>query len=426
MREAIDNGSVSTLPSRDVAQTCLPLRTTQPVTRFLDGLRGLAALYVLMHHAARLAQNETKLNPGRWAVVLRMLGIAFQHGHVAVVFFFVLSGFVIHLRFARQLRDDPLGARFDWIDFVARRARRLYPPLIAALAITWLCDRVGAHLGLPSYYAAGGAFYTWVPDAMRENHGLRTLLGNLTFLMQLHVPPYGTDLPLWSLAYEWWFYMLYPLLWRVNKRSVLLATLVVVGLFQLTRFPAGWPDIDDGASALRSWQASFIRRVLAALPAWWCGAVLADVYCGRLRIPYRALCLLVLTLPLAAIDRVPETLKILAMAVGFCGILATGFAIQERGIRLRLFERLKFLGDFSYTLYAIHMPLVILLFGLWATRGPAQAPFFGPIGMLIVVCMPIAVAYVVHLFVERPFTTNSRAQTSSRCFTSDLRAAGAR
>src|SRR5258706_3599873 len=123
MREVFGRGSVSTLPSGDAAQTCLTLRSAPPGTRFLDGLRALAALYVLMHHAVRLMRNETRPNAGGWAIVLKIMGIVFQHAHFAVVFFFVLSGFVIHLRFAGELRDDPLGARFDWIDFVARRAR---------------------------------------------------------------------------------------------------------------------------------------------------------------------------------------------------------------------------------------------------------------------------------------------------------------
>src|SRR5258708_5608347 len=167
MRDVINSGSAITqLPSKPTKQADLPLRTAQLDTRFLDGLRGLAAFYVLMHHAVRLAQNEERVNSRSWTLALKVLGIIFHHGHAAVIFFFVLSGFVIHLRYARQLRDDPLRARFNWTEFVVRRARRLYPPLIAALAITWLCDLAARRLGLPSFYGAGGEFYTWIPDAL--------------------------------------------------------------------------------------------------------------------------------------------------------------------------------------------------------------------------------------------------------------------
>ena len=126
MRQAADYGSVATLspPSLNLGAQPMPRAEVLP-TRFLDGLRGLAAFYVLMHHAVRLAQNETRQSSGAWAMALRVLGIIFHHGHAAVIFFFVLSGFVIHLRYARQLRDNPLGARFNWTEFVIRRVRRL-------------------------------------------------------------------------------------------------------------------------------------------------------------------------------------------------------------------------------------------------------------------------------------------------------------
>src|SRR5260221_7151810 len=119
MREAIDAASVSTLspPSaRSAPGPAATARAAIPDTRFLDGLRALAAFYVLVHHALWLARSTPAT--GTWAKVLAVLSLAFKHGHAAVIFFFVLSGFVIHLRYAKHLEADPLGARFNWLDFV--------------------------------------------------------------------------------------------------------------------------------------------------------------------------------------------------------------------------------------------------------------------------------------------------------------------
>src|SRR6516164_10849165 len=110
---------------------------------FLDGLRGLAAFYVMVGHARWLLwegySDGYKLHPERYStmgkIIVHLLS-AFRWGHEAVIFFFVLSGFVIHLRYAAGLANGSRD-RFDFWPYFVRRARRLYPPLLAALAVTF-------------------------------------------------------------------------------------------------------------------------------------------------------------------------------------------------------------------------------------------------------------------------------------------------
>src|SRR5919205_40528 len=114
---------------------------------FLDGLRGLAALYVVAGHARWLlweGYSEGFLaHPGQYTGLGKLLVYAsalLRYGHEAVLFFFVLSGFVIHLRYSRQLRAGNGESRFDWRSYVWRRAKRLYPPLLFALILTAVFD----------------------------------------------------------------------------------------------------------------------------------------------------------------------------------------------------------------------------------------------------------------------------------------------
>ena len=128
---------------------------------FLDGLRGLAAFYVMVGHARWLLWEGYSVgfqkHPASYSTINKALMYffsLFKYGHEAVLFFFVLSGFVIHLRYARQMKEQGNEAKFDWAAFVWRRARRLYPPLLAALGLTFILDSIGKAHGFAIYHQA--------------------------------------------------------------------------------------------------------------------------------------------------------------------------------------------------------------------------------------------------------------------------------
>ena len=89
--------------------------------KLLDGVRGLAAQPVLLSHSFALvfvgAQGSTPLVLG-WLARL------------AVIIFFVLSGFVISAGIAGEIRQT---GKFNWIEYTIRRAARIYPPYLAAI-----------------------------------------------------------------------------------------------------------------------------------------------------------------------------------------------------------------------------------------------------------------------------------------------------
>src|SRR5260370_41475594 len=103
--------------------------------RFLDGLRGLAAFYVMAGHARMflwegyfegyVKHPELYSVPGKFLAYFLLL---FSFGRQAVLLFFVLSGFLIHLRYAHALKVDSNETHFGWRAYIVRLARRLYPP----------------------------------------------------------------------------------------------------------------------------------------------------------------------------------------------------------------------------------------------------------------------------------------------------------
>lgn len=122
-------------PNREITQNNSVPTNARLHLNFLDGIRAIAALYVLMHH---LWLSQRALLPQGWPTGW------LAYGHLAVDVFIVLSGFCLMLPVARfkELRG---GARH----FFARRARRILPPVYACivlcLPINILVSRLGHH-----------------------------------------------------------------------------------------------------------------------------------------------------------------------------------------------------------------------------------------------------------------------------------------
>src|SRR5262249_23783089 len=129
-------------------------------------------------------------------------------GHDAVMVFFVLSGFLVGGAVVNAFRQR----RWNLRQYAVARATRLYVVLIPALALTAFWDRLGLH------WFGQHTIYTGVADVFRhdffnvsERAGLGALLGNLFFVQTVLVPPFGSNDALWSLAFEGWYYVMFPL-----------------------------------------------------------------------------------------------------------------------------------------------------------------------------------------------------------------------
>jgi peptidoglycan/LPS O-acetylase OafA/YrhL len=358
---------------------------------FLDGLRGLAALYVAVGHARWLLwegyAEGYKLHAQRYSLLGKALvfGLApFRWGHEAVIFFFVLSGFVIHLGYATRLAEGR-AARFDFWPYLKRRAKRLYPPLVVALLVTFALDSLGRSLQLPTSMRA--TLYPLMNASIGADHSLVTAIRNLVFIMN---PVFGSDSPLWSLGYEWYFYLIYPAVYLVARRSSKGATLVMIALSAVGNAPI-WPE------SLR-----WLCLVFQMMIVWWFGALLAERFAGRLRTDYRAITALILA-PLALAARPWGTFAHdLIVGLGFTGLLAGCFALQERGASLALLARLRPVGEMSYTLYVIHFPILVFMGGSLMKANNGLLPsHFGWFGGGLLFC--VLVAWALHFVIERPF-----------------------
>lgn len=110
-------------------------RANRPHFEVLDGLRGTAALSVLLFHILEITTSDPAHNPLR-------------HAHLAVDFFFALSGFVLgHAYDARLSATAAPGLRLDVKGFFIRRLIRLHPMVILSMSIGLLSFLLDPYVG---------------------------------------------------------------------------------------------------------------------------------------------------------------------------------------------------------------------------------------------------------------------------------------
>jgi peptidoglycan/LPS O-acetylase OafA/YrhL len=356
----------------------------------LDGLRGLAALFVVLHH------TWLTVWPNLFDTQLPVLGAATRvlaFGHFGVVVFIVLSGFCLALPVARsgELRG---GAP----RFFARRARRLLPPYYASLALSLLLvwtlvgSRTGTHWDIS------------VPVDWRGYVGNSLLLGDVLGGGQInHV--------WWSVALEWQIYLAFPLLvgcWLKfgAGSATALAGLITGGV---------WLAIDRFTLVGAVHLGSLMPWFLVLFSLGMLGAAVAEADAPSMRRLRRGanwgrlgmLAGLGVVAVCAAVgrDTALAHLAALDLVVGVASVCLIVASCREDGPLRRVLSWRPFvlLGGFSYSLYLIHAPLlqVVWQYGLHPFGLGASATF----ALLALAGVPLVVAasYAFFLAFERPF-----------------------
>ena len=371
--------------------------------RFLDGLRGIAAFIVLMGHARLLLWEGFawgyQRHPETYSLIDKamMYGLSlFRYGHEMVVLFFILSGFVIHLRFSNREKRGMMALKAFWF----RRFKRLYPPLLFVLLLTFILDSLGKSLGWSIYFQQTP--YPNINSDIVSVTDATTLLGNLLFLMSAYVTTFGTTLVTWSLMYEWWFYMIYPLFLFLSLRfGFIKVTILVVLLFLVSFFK-------DLLAPLLLW------KVLNGFVIWWMGACLVEIWnnrAGATQKLYAYLPYLLVFFPIAIILKEKYlTFSYLwldfVFGLSFTGFIALCLRLNPHHILIRFLNALKPLGDCSYTLYLIHVPLFVFLSGwLIHTEGGLPKHHYYVLGGTVIVSI---MAYYLHFLIEKPFISSTK------------------
>lgn len=171
---------------------------------FVHGLRGLAALSVVLFHATLNARASEHL-------VLRSLQSPFLHGYLAVPVFLVLSGFLLSV----PVVTNGYALRGGLPGFLRRRALRILPPYYAAYLLDMTFFAAAAWLARFAGKSPGGM----VLHQLQIGYRPPTVLAHLLLVHNLSEEwVRGMDAILWTIACEWQIYLLFALVlvpvWR--------------------------------------------------------------------------------------------------------------------------------------------------------------------------------------------------------------------
>ncbi|HKO62628.1 MAG TPA: acyltransferase [Pyrinomonadaceae bacterium] len=357
----------------------------------IDALRGIAALGVVLYHAVLQTQNAVPGNLFQWPVQ----GIVFLSslGYIGVFLFFVISGFCIHLQWAKSRLTNPQPIRFG--TFWKRRIRRLYPPYLIAIFL---------FLAMAASSVGIDVTHFFVYDVVMH-------------LLMLHnLDPhtcYSINGVFWTLAIEEQLYLAYFLLLYLRKRwgwgvTLLTCALARVGWFFLSHVV--WISTGYGLPVPEAAASHWF--------SWALGALAVEAAVGLIELPKWCrniwLCLIALvgasaislTLPYMQKDTLLHDGSWMLMHPlwGFGFFVVVNRAVNaernwmERLRQPRLVTAAAAIGVFSYSLYLTHE---IVIMQSWRFSFYSLPPIINT--LLVVTPATIGFAWVFYRFCEQPF-----------------------
>lgn len=371
----------------------------------LDAMRGGAALAVVTYHALGVAPLTASSGWEWWLPQVTSYVVHFAYA--GIYLFFVISGFCIHLYWAKARAAGVHQPVIDFLTFWKRRVTRLYPPYFVALALYLVYIAYKSHVEVT-------AFYLWdilLHVFMLHNLDIRTT--------------YTINGAFWTLAIEEQLYLAYFLLLFLRirygwTRALLVSFSARIAWVMIARFfsHSFGVHIPVGEAAATNW---FIWALGALSVEAAVGVIKLPAWCYRMSAAAVALgCAMALAQILPTLDQAGWAHDIgwIAMhpawGMGFFIFVNYAVAAEQRW-RLnsspvpRLIPSLAWVGLMSYSLYLIHSFVLMHWYWFGFTRLHILT-----ISLLIMVPASVAFSWVFFRVCERPFMASVRAKAPAK------------
>ncbi len=367
----------------------------KPRYDILDGLRGVAAMMVLLYHVFNDAKSFFV-----WPAPVN----EFYHGFLGVDFFFILSGFVMGYAYDNRLTPNPSpvdeGKKMTFWGFVKRRFIRLHPMVV-----------MGALLGLVAFIIQGCT--KWDGTEV----GLEAVLWATLLALFLIPAPSGMDVrgnteafplngPHWSLFFEYLGSLLYGMLLH-RLPTKWLRVWVACGIVSLATY-ALFQEDGGVAYGWSSEPMNLLGGALRMLYAYPMGLLMARMFRRRKPEPLHGPVFLFCSVALVVLLGFPlfggkdtETIfQLICIFSFFPGIIWIGARGVVQG---RQQQAVSFLGRLSYPLYAVHFPLIYLYITWVSSDGQPYEGYSQPwVKAVITIAASLLLATLCLLFYDEP------------------------
>ncbi len=365
------------VPVLQVNTSSSPL-AAKPHFEILDGLRGVAALAVVVFHFMEVAITDSSKN---------FIG----HGFLAVDFFFCLSGFVIAYAYDNRLGQMRLSG------FFKARLIRLHPLIVLGAVlglIAFLFDPFGGH---PEVYSAGRVALLWL---------CTVLLIPFPVMPDRAFNLFGLNAPAWSLFWEYIANIVYALLlYRLGRRWLALLLLpaaagICVVTYRSGSIVGGWGGStfwDGGVRVAYSFIAGMlVYRYKLIVHTKLNFTALAVMLCMAFLMPFSTWNWL--TEPLVVIIYFP-----LLVALG------AGASVGPRAKKLCNLS-----GNLSYPLYMTHYAVIWMFANYYSSYKPGngQLTIIVISGVVLLTVFAYLVMIIYDVPVRRYLNLQSRAKRS--------------
>jgi peptidoglycan/LPS O-acetylase OafA/YrhL len=359
---------------------------------FIHLSRWIAAILVVISHLRSLifvdfeqVANKNPLNK----IFYFLTGL----GHQSVIVFFVLSGYLIGNSVLRQIDKK----QFSWQKYGLNRFTRLYSVLIIALFLTLLFDLIGSKYDLIGMYSGKQNLAT-LPFNVLEHQTVLHFLSSLFMLQGTVLAPFGSNGPLWSLANEFWYYIIFPL------------NCILIYNFRNSRFKT----LEIGVNVIITVLIYLFlsKEILMYYLVWLTGV--AAIYIkrsfpgGKFLLPI-ALGIFLVYIKLITKDLNPLLSDFLLSIIFMFWLIS----YKEYKLENRFYHFNEKIASFSYTLYLVHFPFSLMCLTIinnYLMPGfkmqPSLAGYILMMGMFTA-CM--GTAYFIATFTE--FKTNQFKQS---------------